>query len=135
MPTAATENTPLIALTLPSSPYSARMARFYVRAALAYHDLGDYTDDAQTVTSELVTNAITHAGTPSFGLEITLLKVPASVAVIVTDASPQPPVKRCPGGDAEHGRGLIIVETVSAAWGWQPRNPGKAVYAILTREA
>lgn len=135
MPIAAAETTPLIALTLATSPYSVRMARFYVRAALAHHDLGHYADDAEAVTSELVTNAIAHADSPSFGLEIMRSKDRASVAVIVTDSSLTPPVKRSPTNDIEHGRGLIVVDAVSAAWGWEPRNPGKAVYAILTKEA
>ena len=43
-----------------------------------------------------------------------------------------PPVKGNPVGDAEHGRGLLVVEALSARWGWTPRNPGKAVFAILT---
>ena len=37
--------------------------------------------------------------------------------------------------DAERGRGLHIVEALSARWGWRPQGPGKAVFAILTREA
>ena len=136
MQTAAAESTSLIAFTLPSSPYSVRMARFYVRTALGYHDLGGYADDAEMVTSELVTNVIVHAGSPSFGLEMISFADPASVAVIVTDTSPRPPVKRRTAGDAGHGRGLVIIDAVSAAWGWRPRPPGKAVYAILmTREA
>ena len=47
MAIAATETTSLIAFTLPSTPYSVQMARFYVRAALSYHDLGDYAEDAE----------------------------------------------------------------------------------------
>jgi hypothetical protein len=57
------------------------------------------------------------------------------LAIVVTDPSPLPPLKRDPGNDTEHGRGLHIVEALSARWGWQPRDPGKAVYAILTGEA
>jgi anti-sigma regulatory factor (Ser/Thr protein kinase) len=135
MATAATELTPLIALALPGTPYSVQMARFCVRSALTYHDLGDFTQDAEAVTSELVTNAIEHAGAPQFGLQVVRLAQPEAVAVIVTDPSPRPPVKRDPAGDTEHGRGLHIVEALSDRWGWQPAPPGKAVYAILTREA
>ena len=135
MQTAAAETTSLIAFTLPSSPYSVRMARFYVRAALGYHDLGGYADDAEIVTSELVTNVIAHTRAPNFGLEMIRFADPVSVAVVVTDTSPLPPVKRRPTRDVGHGRGLVIVDTVSAAWGWRPRPPGKAVYAILMREA
>jgi anti-sigma regulatory factor (Ser/Thr protein kinase) len=135
MATAATQITPLIALALPGTPYSVRMARFYVRAALTYHDLGDYAEDTQAVTSELVTNAIEHAGAPQFGLQVVHLADPEAVAVMVTDPSPWPPVKRDLVADNEHGRGLHVVEALSDRWGWQPAPPGKAVYAILTREA
>lgn len=135
MAVAATQITPLIALALPGTSYSVQMARFYVRAALVYHDLGDFAQDAEAVTSELVTNAVEHAGAPQFGLQVVHLGGPARVAVMVTDPSPLPPVKRNPPGDTEHGRGLHIVEALSARWGWQPAPPGKAVYAILTREA
>jgi serine/threonine-protein kinase RsbW len=139
MATAATQITPLIALALPGTPYSVQMARFYVRAALAYHDLGDFAQDAEAVTSELVTNAIEHAGAPQFGLQVVRLADPEGVAVMVTDSSPLPPVKRDvkrdPAGQAEHGRGLHIVEALSGRWGWRPAGLGKAVYAILTREA
>ncbi len=131
-----TEQTrPLVAFTLPSSPHSARMARFYVHAALSYHHLDSYAEDAETVASELITNAITHAGPLSVGLELTYQQDARALAVIVTDSSPVPPIKRTPPVEAEHGRGLNIVEALSAQWGWQPQDPGKAVYAILTREA
>jgi anti-sigma regulatory factor (Ser/Thr protein kinase) len=135
MAIAATETTSLVAFTLPGTPYSVRMARFYVRAALSYHDLGDYAEDAETVASELVTNAITHAGASAVGLELTCLKGTGALAIVVTDPCPLPPVKRVPGLGAEHGRGLHLVEALSARWGWQPQDPGKAVYAILAREA
>jgi anti-sigma regulatory factor (Ser/Thr protein kinase) len=135
MATTALPITSLVVLTLPSTPDSARMARFYTRTALSYDGLGDYSEDAEAVTSELVTNAITHAGAATFGLEIMHLEGKGALAVIVTDPSPLPPVKRHPPGDAEHGRGLQLVEALSVAWGWRPRNPGKAVYAVLTREA
>jgi anti-sigma regulatory factor (Ser/Thr protein kinase) len=131
----ATESASLIALTLPSTPYFVQMARFYIRAALAHNELADYAEDAATVTSELVTNAIKHAGSSNFGLEVMHLVGSGSVAVIVTDPSPNPPVKRVPSEDTEHGRGLNIVEALSASWGWRPEGAGKSVYAILAREA
>src|ERR1700722_4852759 len=135
MEVAATQITPLIALALPGTPFSVQMARFYVRAALVYHGLGDFAQDAEAVTSEPVTNAIEHAGAPQFGLRVVRLAGPEGVAVMVTDPSPLPPVKHDPAGDTEHGRGLHIVEALSGRWGWHPAGPGKAVYAILAREA
>ena len=133
MATTMTETTALAAFTLPGSPHSARMARFYVRAALTYHSLSGYADDAEAVTAELIANAVTHAPAPVVTLALTWME--GFIGIVVTDPSPLPPVKRDPGKDIEHGRGLHIVEALSTRWGWQPRDPGKAVYAILTREA
>jgi anti-sigma regulatory factor (Ser/Thr protein kinase) len=116
-------------------PYSVQMARFYVRAALTYHELREYSEDAVMVTSELVTNAIKHAGALTFGLEVMHMAGSGAVAVIVTDPSPHPPVKRDLSEGSEHGRGLNIVEALSASWGWRPQDLGKAVYSILAREA
>jgi anti-sigma regulatory factor (Ser/Thr protein kinase) len=135
MAASATETASLIAFMLPSTPYSVQMARFYIRAALAYHNLGDFTEDAETVTSELVTNAIKHAGALTFGLEVMRLAGSGAVAVIVSDPSPLPPVRRDPAEDTENGRGLNMVAALSARWGWRQETPGKAVYAILTRKA
>jgi hypothetical protein len=35
------------------------------------------------------------------------------------------------GGDATTGRGLQLVQTLSAAWGVQPHRPGKTVWVEL----
>ena len=51
----------LIAFMLPGIPGSVPVARFHVRAALTFHDLGQFADDATVITSELVTNAVQHA--------------------------------------------------------------------------
>jgi serine/threonine-protein kinase RsbW len=123
----------LVALTLPSTPDSVQKARFHTRAALDGHELDDYADDAETITSELVTNAITHADAATFGLDVVHMER-AVVAVIVSDSSPHPPVKRRGWCGSEHGHGLLIVDALSAAWGWHLQTSGKAVYAILTRE-
>ena len=131
----AIETASLIAFTLPSTPYSAQMARFYIRATLVHHQLGDYAEDAEMVTSELVTNAIEHAGGAKLGVEVIRLAASGTVAVIVTDSSPNPPVRCDPCMESDHGRGLRIVDALSARWGWRPEDPGKAVYAILAREA
>jgi anti-sigma regulatory factor (Ser/Thr protein kinase) len=134
MPTATTETRSLGVFTLPGTPYSVQMARFYVRAALGYHDLGDYVENIELVTSELVTNAIAHASAHAINLELIRLEGPRAVEVIVTDSSPRPPVRLDPTDDAQHGRGLHIVEALSTRWGWIPRGSGKAVFAIFTRE-
>jgi anti-sigma regulatory factor (Ser/Thr protein kinase) len=135
MATTATKTTSLISFTLPGTPYSVQMARFYVRTALNYHDLGDYIEDTGAVTSELVSNAVMHAGARTFGLELLrLTDSPGAVAVAVTDPSPLPPIRRAPAAGDENGRGLLVVEALSARWGWRPKDSGKTVFAILARE-
>lgn len=134
MAVAAEQSTSLVAFTLPGTPYSVQMARFYVRAALGYHDLDEYAGDVETVTSELASNAITHASAHAFDLELLRMNGSGAVVVVVTDPCPLPPVKRHPAAGAEHGRGLLVVEALSARWGWTPHDPGKAVFAIFTGE-
>ena len=134
MTATATETTSLIAFTLPGTPYSVQMARFYIRAALSYHDLSSYAEDAEMVTSEIMTNAVKHAGAQTIGLELTSLEGSKAVAIVVTDPSPLPPVTLDLADGAERGRGLHIVAALSTRWGWRPQGTGKAVFAILTRE-
>jgi anti-sigma regulatory factor (Ser/Thr protein kinase) len=119
---------------------SARLhARYVLRewggpAALA--------DDAELVVSELVTNgvqasrAMTHAA-----IRLWLLSDRVQVAICVWDASPQPPVRMDAAEDAEHGRGLLLVEAVSKQWGWSPAESGsprahghhgKVVWAVVS---
>jgi hypothetical protein len=53
---------------------------------------------------------------------------------VVTDPSPDPPVKRDATAASESGRGLWLVEALSAYWSWNPEPGGKAVYAIVAAE-
>jgi anti-sigma regulatory factor (Ser/Thr protein kinase) len=131
---AAAETTSLAAFTLPGTPYSVQLARCQVKAAMNGHELVDCAEDIETVASELVSNAIAHASARAVDLELLCLDDSGALVVVVTDPSPLPPVKRDPREDAEHGRGLHVVEALSARWGWTPRAPGKAVFAVFTRD-
>jgi serine/threonine-protein kinase RsbW len=135
MSVTAKETTSLLAITLLSAPFSAFAARYQVSVALKQHGLYDYASDAATVTSELVTNAITHTDTEKIGLELAHRHDPEALLITVTDSSPNPPEKLDPADVVEYGRGLNIVDTLSARWGWERKGTGKAVYAILTVEA
>lgn len=82
-----------------------RAARSYVKTALSCHDLSDRSGDVEAVTSELVSNAVTH--TRAEAVDMLLLKDDSGVvAVVVFDSCPRPPVRRDPAADAEKGRGL-----------------------------
>ena len=128
----------MVALVLNADPEQVGITRCLVRAALQYRGLGAYADDAQTVASELVTNAIQHATADvrdKVGVTLMTVWGGEAVAVVVTDPSPVPPIIRQTASASEHGRGLRIVEALSAHWSWNPEDDGKAVYAILARDA
>jgi anti-sigma regulatory factor (Ser/Thr protein kinase) len=134
----ATQASPrLIALALPGIPESVPVARRRVRATLGFHELGEFTEDAEVITAELVANAVQHAcedGTGTIGVILTHAGIPAAVTVAVSDCSPQVPVRRDTPAGSEQGRGLQIVEALSAHWGWRCGGGGKVVFAVLARE-
>jgi anti-sigma regulatory factor (Ser/Thr protein kinase) len=113
------------------------VARRRVRAALGFHGLGEFTEDAAIITSELVANAVRHAcedGTGTIGVILTHAGTPAAVTVAVSDSSPHVPVRRDTPAGSEQGRGLQIVEALSAHWGWRRGGGRKAVFAVLARK-
>jgi anti-sigma regulatory factor (Ser/Thr protein kinase) len=128
----------IIAFILPGIPESVRIARFHVRAAFVFHDLGQLADDAAVITSELVTNAVQHACcdvTETIGVTIARAEDPDAVIIAVSDPSPHAPVMHIAPPGSERGRGLQIVESLSAHWGWRAEPRGKAVFAILADKA
>ena len=89
-------------------------------------------DVAVLLTSELVTNAVTH-GTKETG-EFVLITVTCDAAVLrvdVHDGSGDLPVLDIAPADAETGRGLLLVTSLSAEWGSYATADGKAVYFTL----
>ncbi|GAB2752239.1 SpoIIE family protein phosphatase [Streptomyces bullii] len=129
--------------TLPGSSLAPGSARALVRTALAdwiglglpgtEHFTDRLADDATLVVSELVTNAVVHAGTD---VELTCyLEDTGAVVVEVRDHHPS----RAPrGGEPEtafeapeYGRGLRLVATLAEAWGVTYRTGSKTVWARL----
>jgi len=95
-------------------------ARRLVRRALV--DAGeDMVDAAELVTSELVTNAVVHAGTH---IDINVELWADRVRVEVADGSPHLPESRRYGANAGTGRGLVMVEELSDDWGAFRQGPG-----------
>lgn len=123
------------AVTLPAQPASVSAARRFVRrfGAEAVED-DVLVDDAALVVSELVANAVLHAGGP---VVVTLrfrsgeTDEPAAVRVSVADGSPVPPVIREYGTGASTGRGLALVARLVDAWGVELVEQGKVVWADL----
>lgn len=81
--------------------------------------------DAVLVFSELVTNAVLHAGG---AVGITIVHGDRTLRVEVRDADPTIPARRNPR-DGIGGFGLGIVTTLCRNWGWTPTADGKVVWA------
>ena len=101
-------------LLLSAEPVSASLAREFVRFHLLDAGLPDLVDDLRLVVSELVTNAISHAGTPS---TVVLERSGPSVTLTVRDCSPSLPLLTAANSTAGSGRGLGIVDVLSRDWG------------------
>ncbi|CAL9573399.1 hypothetical protein SUDANB178_04849 [Streptomyces sp. enrichment culture] len=121
--------------TLPGSPLAPGSARALVRAALAEAPgvPARLADDAMAVVSELVTNAVVHAGT-DVHVEWRLEESGAFV-IEVCDRHPSRAPREA-GGEApydtpEYGRGLRLVATLSESWGVTYRAGAKTVWARL----
>ncbi|MFJ5773308.1 SpoIIE family protein phosphatase [Streptomyces sp. NPDC093094] len=87
--------------------------------------------DALVVVSELVTNAVVHAGT-DIELHCRLEPDDAALVVEVTDRHPVRPPRGTPAETREHGRGLRLVAGLAEAWGVTYRGDAKTVWARLT---
>lgn len=119
---------------LPARTSSPWRARLEVESLRIRHDLGDASsrsvawDDAMLVVSELVTNAIVHAGT---AVDLDLEVLPGEVLEVhVSDGSRTPPARR-PVVDASGGAGIRLVEQLSSDWGCDITAHGKTVWCRM----
>jgi anti-sigma regulatory factor (Ser/Thr protein kinase) len=123
-------------IMLPVQEESAGLARAAVRRTLAYWGLGDLTEDAVLLVSELVGNAVCHArheagqyGGPTLVLSLTCAG--PALRIEVRDTDPRPPQPREPGSLDESGFGFVLVDSLASNWGVYQAEPGKAVWAEL----
>lgn len=135
-------------LYLSAEPNAVSLTRALVRLILRQWGLVEVTEDAVLVASELATNAIQASGGEGYNIFVNTIKLPSVIMVKVElyddfmlievwDRSLGAPKPASPEDIDEGGRGLIIVETLSAGWGWNTVHPcsghlGKVVWAELT---
>ena len=110
---------------LPPDATSASRARRLLRDALRDFEDDDALDAAQLAISEIVTNALVHAGT---SMRLRILLADQSLRVELTDGSQRLPVTRDFGTNAPTGRGLLLVEELVTRWGAHPVPHGKVVW-------
>ncbi|MCW8380421.1 SpoIIE family protein phosphatase [Streptomyces justiciae] len=112
-------------------PQAVGHARRFTRRTLrSWNVPADAQDAVLLIVSELVTNALVHTD-GRVRLDLTLVNHRLRVAV--ADASPRTPVKPTSiGWEATGGRGILLVEAMSAAWGTVPVSGGKQVWSEVT---
>ncbi len=111
-------------------PQSAPRARAVVRQMLTGTTAEGVLDLAELCVSELVTNAVLHAGTD---LELEIRYDPTSVRLSVSDLSHNLPVLARHSSTASTGRGLAMVAAVADSWGVDDANgTGKTVWCVLS---
>ncbi len=109
------------------------LARQYVIDTCTAWGVTRVSKIASLVASELVTNAVVHARTPSV---MALRLADNTLDVSVRDNDPRPMYRPAPGltgaHDGDHGRGLLILEAMADGWGCHPTADGKVVWASIS---
>lgn len=132
---------PELVLRLSATRCGARLARHLAVRQLHVWGLpydGSVADTVAAVVAELAANAVTHGRVPGRDFELRIALGPETVRVEVSDTRterrpPAPCDIAAPDFDAEAGRGLLLVQALSQAWGVTPRSVGKTVWADIAR--
>jgi hypothetical protein len=117
-------------------PHAAQQARRLVAAAGHGWALPQLVHPAELVMSELVTNAVQHAGTDML---LTVSRRGAGLHLAVRDGTtvlPPLPARADATADTrpdQYGYGLWLVDRIAMAWGARPTHPrtGKVVWAVV----
>ncbi|MBD3144438.1 ATP-binding protein [Microbispora bryophytorum] len=115
---------------------SAAAARDFTARTLCGWGVPGLVPDVQIVVSELVTNALRHVPGDSADappIRLRLVKHRFHIGCGVSDASERVPAVSPWNDLSESGRGLHLVEALTAAWGWilTRGGGGKVVWALF----
>jgi anti-sigma regulatory factor (Ser/Thr protein kinase) len=111
--------------TFPHEPESVPAARRFATSAL--RDVSPDTLEAvELMVSELATNCIRHTDS---GFELTITRTGGEIRIEATDGAGGRPRMRSPKPTDPSGRGLKIIDMLSAEWGVDQRAAaGKTVW-------
>jgi anti-sigma regulatory factor (Ser/Thr protein kinase) len=116
---------------LPADLTAPYLARAFVRETCVAWDADDSVSDALVIATELVSNAVEHAGTSS---RISVRLDPRGLWVDVRDfASGAVPRPRPRAIGSRRGRGLHLVASMAPNWGVTQHPDGKTVWASIPR--
>lgn len=120
--------TPRAERELPVSPEAPALARQFLRSSTCPMHNSHVLDDAVLLVSELVTNSVLHGGPP---VVVAVDCDGTALQVRVRDGSAQLPVRREADLSAENGRGMALLQDISAEWGVDPQPDGKHVWFVI----
>ncbi|MFD3701067.1 SpoIIE family protein phosphatase [Streptomyces sp. NPDC058646] len=110
---------------LDADPAVVGDARHLVLAQLTAWDLDELAFSTELIVSELVTNAIRHAGGP---VRLRLIRADVLTCEVSDSSNTQPRMRRATSSE-EGGRGLYIVAQLSHRWGSRYTRGGKTVWS------
>jgi anti-sigma regulatory factor (Ser/Thr protein kinase) len=124
-------------LELGALPGAVPCARLHARQVIWEWGVTALADSVEIIVSEIVTNAV-HAACSlewASSVRLWLLSDKARVLILVWDANSQQPTRVHADEEAESGRGLLLVETISDQWGSfaTQETGGKTVWAAVTQ--
>jgi len=107
--------------SLPPEPASARACRRFLVATLEGWEADQFADEAVLLLSELVTNAVVHAGTE---IQVTITLERDVLRVEVRDDNPRIPRVKHFSMLSGTGRGLALVAGTASSWDVEPLPEG-----------
>jgi anti-sigma regulatory factor (Ser/Thr protein kinase) len=122
------------AATFPGHPEAVATARRFVRITGAMWRIrGELLDDVELCMSELVGNAVTHTRSARVHCRLWSARGILFLEVDDEDGAAEDPAVEKAGAEDETGRGLLLIQTFTAAWGTTPRPglAGKTVWAAI----
>ena len=123
-------------LRLPPTAAAATRARALIAESCRDWQVDHVRGPATLIISELVSNAVEHAGTD---LQVNVALRRDRLHLSVRDHDPRVPVTpdadRDHGNPAVRGRGLHLIDTYATAWGCHANDAGKTVWAALRTTA
>lgn len=117
-----------VVAVLPPRAASAARARELVMVQCAAWGLQSLCEDLALVVTELVANAVRHAGTD---IVVSVLAIEHGVRLEVRDGSTRPLRPRAALSSDEGGRGLLLVDALSHRYGVVGEPDGKRVWVEL----
>jgi anti-sigma regulatory factor (Ser/Thr protein kinase) len=120
---------PAAHLWLSPGPHAPRAARDALQSVAGLDE--DVRSTAALLLSELVTNAVRHAGLgPDDAIEVTI-SVGEALRVEVADPGPGVLQRRAVSRpDGDHGRGLFIVARLARRWGIDRTEQGRVWFEL-----